>query len=339
MTATKGYIASRIPDKALVVASVLLFKFSWLLLVLQQDSALMPVLFLQLVGILFNPQFNRKYLGILLVAITGFLLEQGAVATGVIHILTTDSLLWLVLLWFAFVHALTHGLQFLARLPAWGQMLAGALLGPLAYIAASALGALEFGLSAPVALSVLAIGWALFLPLATRLLRAQLLLPLTTTRQACALLLVLLATQADAGLPRLGQGTLKFLFMPIYDAALFAESADSVYPPRGPFELQLVYRRAFSAEAIINETLKQWQARQVAVQPGWQDTLAALIPAVEPGDALTLAVDGNLHARLVHNGRTIGTIDDPDLLTAFAGIWLAPDTTRPELRTALLGAE
>ena len=36
-------------------------------------------------------------------------------------------------------------------------------------------------------------------------------------------------------------------------------------------------------------------------------------------------------------GQTLGGIEDPDFGRHFLNIWLSPDTSRPELRLALIG--
>jgi hypothetical protein len=338
MAPVKGFICPEIPDKHRAIASLLLFKVSWLLLVLMNNSALMPVVLIQIVSLVINPHFNRKYPVILTLATAGFLLEQGAAAVGIITISCADTLPWLALLWFSFVLALSHGLDFLGKLPLWGQVLAGGLLGPLAYAAASRLGALSFGSSLPASLLLLSAGWALFLPIAMAMLRPDRQMAGTTLRQTGALLLWLLAGKADAG-QLVGQGTLNFLLIPVYDASLTAKSVDLVYPPQSAFNLKLVYRRAFSAPMIVAETLRQWQAQQVSVRPGWEKALESLIPDINAGDTLELSVDEHLNATLLHNGISLGTIDDRELLEAFVGIWLAPNTTRPKLRNQLLGLE
>jgi hypothetical protein len=39
------------------------------------------------------------------------------------------------------------------------------------------------------------------------------------------------------------------------------------------------------------------------------------------------------------NGRALGTIEDPGFGQDFLAIWLSPETSRPELRLALIGQQ
>lgn len=321
------------------LVSVLLFKASWVLLVIWQNQALFAAVLLQLCSVLINPQQKRILTGVLPLALAGFLLEQVAVLYGVISLNNASTLYWLGMLWFSFVLALTHGLGFLARLPVWGQVVIGACLGPIAYVAANKLGAVGFGLPVYRSLLILSIGWAAFLPLALRMLRQDMRLQSAIGQQLCVVILALFTLRAEAEQSLLGQGSLSFLFMPIYDAWLYGASASDVYPPRGNFSFKLEYHRKISADALLSETLRQWQKQQIAVKPHWQESLGAILPDVQAGDTLELVVDHSKLALLKHNGNVVGTIEDNELLTAFTGIWLAENTTRPQLRSALLGTQ
>ncbi len=76
--------------------------------------------------------------------------------------------LWILALWVAFALTLNHSLRWLRgrMLPA---VLAGAVGGPLAYLAAARLsGAVSFAAPAWQALALLALGWAVALALLTR---------------------------------------------------------------------------------------------------------------------------------------------------------------------------
>jgi hypothetical protein len=134
-----------------------------------------------------------------------------------------------------------------------------------------------------------------------------------------------------------GQASFRYLLWPIYDATLYAESAPFQFPESVPFALHLRYQRNISSTQIIEQTLKQWQQQAVTVPPGWQQQLAALIPNIATGDTLSLHVDKHYHSQLQYNGRPLGSIADRDFTLAFAGIWLAPTTSAPQLRRRLLG--
>ena len=52
---------------------------------------------------------------------------------------------------------------------------------------------------------------------------------------------------------------------------------------------------------------------------------------------LAIEVAGDGMATFTHNGRVIGSFDDPDFGQQFIDIWLSQDTTRPALRASLIG--
>lgn len=76
--------------------------------------------------------------------------------------------LWLCCLWLAFAVALRRSLDWLGARP-WLASLAGAIAFPLNYWVGQRAGAVEFGYSLPSTLALLAITWAVLLPLMFRL--------------------------------------------------------------------------------------------------------------------------------------------------------------------------
>lgn len=79
---------------------------------------------------------------------------------------------WILAIWAAFALTLNHSLRFLQGRPAWGALL-GAVGGPLAYWSAGrGFDAVAFGGPPLQALGVLALAWALALPLLSELAQA-----------------------------------------------------------------------------------------------------------------------------------------------------------------------
>lgn len=76
--------------------------------------------------------------------------------------------LWLCCLWLAFAAALRRSLGWLAAWP-WLASVAGAIAFPLNYWVGQRAGAVEFGYSLPAILALLAVTWAILLPLMYRL--------------------------------------------------------------------------------------------------------------------------------------------------------------------------
>ncbi|MFS2123298.1 DUF2878 domain-containing protein [Pseudomonas sp. Pseusp97] len=75
---------------------------------------------------------------------------------------------WLALLWLVFASGLRHSLAWAAR-PAWRGVFMGALAGPLAYCAGAPLAGVGLPLGVGTSALLLALIWAVWLPLMLRL--------------------------------------------------------------------------------------------------------------------------------------------------------------------------
>lgn len=136
----------------------------------------------------------------------------------------------------------------------------------------------------------------------------------------------------------IGQAKLRVAVWDIYQAELFAETAE--FNEQRPFALRLTYLRPITREALIEETKKQWQKTtrlEQATIDNWAKQLESALPGVRKGDSITLFVDAERSAHFYLNDEFYGRVADVDFSSAFAGIWLAPETTRPDLREQLLG--
>ena len=60
-------------------------------------------------------------------------------------------------------------------------------------------------------------------------------------------------------------------------------------------------------------------------------------PDVKENDVLALVLDGGNKSTFLLNGEPLGSIDEPAFGQRFLDIWLSPETSRPELRLALIG--
>lgn len=332
----------KLRGSAYPLVNLLLFKLSWLLLVVGQQAGLPWAVALQGLSLALHPALRAALLPALGVAAAGIGIDAVFQMAGLFVFPQDRFPGWLVLLWLAFAFALPQGLGFLRRFHWLVLAGAGAVLGPLSYGIGERLDAVAFGLPLLSALAVLALAWAVFLPLALHAARWRL-------KPAAAVLVLLLPGvlhPADAHAEDLvpgqaqqlvGSASLSWFFRPIYDAQLFADRKDFSFDSTEGFTFMLEYRLDLKQEQIVKETLRQWERQGVAVRPDWIPQLQALIPDVRAGDRLALQVDAARRARLLHNDRTLGAIDDPDFVNAFAGIWLAENTTRPDLRHQLLG--
>ena len=153
-----------------------------------------------------------------------------------------------------------------------------------------------------------------------------------------------LPTELHGALPAarmLGSGVLRFFGLRVYEARLWA--VPGFLPEdyaRHPFALELVYDRKLQGEAIAERSIAEMrrvgsfteeQARQ------WLALMKQAFPDVGPQDRLLGLNDGSGQVRFFHNGRQTVQIRDVEYARLFFGIWLAPQTSAPAMRTSLLG--
>lgn len=137
-----------------------------------------------------------------------------------------------------------------------------------------------------------------------------------------------------------GQARLRFWGLDVYDASLWiAPGFRRADFAAHAFALQLHYLRGFSAADIARRSLDEMRRAggfPAARAAGWQAELARLLPDVREGDRLTGVNRPGRPALFLFNGQLLGEIGDAEFARLFFGIWLAPHTSEPALREALL---
>lgn len=137
-----------------------------------------------------------------------------------------------------------------------------------------------------------------------------------------------------------GQGSLRFLGLPVYDAVLFAPAEtrpEAIL--RQPLALTLTYKMGFSGQSIAQRSIEEMQRLRrgnSSQHEAWLTRMQTVFPDVSRGDQLTGIHLPGQGARFFFNGRFVGQIDDPVFSEAFFSIWLDPETREPSLRQALL---
>ncbi len=141
---------------------------------------------------------------------------------------------------------------------------------------------------------------------------------------------------------RIGHGTLRMLGFTVYDAALFAlADFEAAAFAAHPLVLEIRYRRSLSGAAIAEYSLKEMR-RGSAVDDGtaerWLQFMRRAFPDVQDGDRLTGQwLPGTSTSRFAANDGPPVALQDPGFGPRFFGIWLAPQTPRPDMREQLLG--
>lgn len=180
-------------------------------------------------------------------------------------------------------------------------------------------------------------------PLASALAGAAALLPAEMRAQAQPVPGELQAEWPGA-VPSGPQGAtrMRWFGLTIYDIALWAPApvSEPAGLPAQPLALTLTYRRALDGARIAERSLDEMRRGgpiPEATAQRWLQAMQTLFPDVVDGDRITGVLRPGSGARFHHNGRLLGDWPEPDAAARFFGIWLAPWTSEPALRRALLG--
>lgn len=143
-----------------------------------------------------------------------------------------------------------------------------------------------------------------------------------------------------ASLQKVGEAKLRVLFWDIYHSRLYTESGDYQRGQR-PLKLEIQYLLDIASDALVDRTRTEWenQGLESENQEQWLAALRELWPDVSQNDVLVLEIDEDNRSTFYHNSERLGVIEDAGFGQQFVDIWLAPTTTRPELRLALIGAD
>ena len=153
-----------------------------------------------------------------------------------------------------------------------------------------------------------------------------------------ALCMCAVAGASSGDLKLVGEGRLKVLFWSVYDSSLY--TADGAYNSgQHPLRLEIKYLLNIDADDLVARTRQEWQFQNLRHprQQQWLDRLQALWPDINARDVLSLQIDERHHSSFSLNGEVLGRIEDEDFSRQFLAIWLAQETSQPDLRLALIG--
>jgi hypothetical protein len=136
-----------------------------------------------------------------------------------------------------------------------------------------------------------------------------------------------------------GSGRLRFLGLRVYDARLWVGER-AVADDRGvPLALELEYLRALEGARIAERSLEEMRRQGEIAAPTaelWLQQMMQIFPDVRERDRLTGVKLPRQSARFFLNGHLRGEVRDGEFARRFFGIWLAPQTSEPALRLALI---
>ncbi|GAB4208122.1 MAG: chalcone isomerase family protein [Tibeticola sp.] len=149
------------------------------------------------------------------------------------------------------------------------------------------------------------------------------------------------ATAATAAPSRCSEALLRVWGFEVYTARLCAgEGFRADAYARSSFTLELRYLRAFKAADIARRSIEEMRRSgplDDAQARAWRELLERTLPDVQPGDRITGIHEPGRGVRFLYNGQPRGgPVGDAVFAERFFGIWLAPQTSEPALREALL---
>jgi hypothetical protein len=138
------------------------------------------------------------------------------------------------------------------------------------------------------------------------------------------------------GLKPQGEFRFRFLLLHVYDAALWTPGAFSF---EAPFALDIRYAMAVRGRDLAQRSLEEMRRqghRDEARLARWGHEMRRVFPDIASGDRLVGVYLPGVGARFFDARQEIGTVADPAFARAFFDIWLAPATSEPAMRQALL---
>ena len=138
----------------------------------------------------------------------------------------------------------------------------------------------------------------------------------------------------------IGQGKYTYWGFDIYNAILWASEATLV-PEQWANQrvaLELQYLRDFNGADIAKRSIDEMHAQNALSKSKagfWLKTLEGIFPNVAKGQSLTGIYIPNAGAQFLFDNTVIGEVKDIELSKRFFDIWLAPQTSAPDLRKRL----
>jgi len=136
------------------------------------------------------------------------------------------------------------------------------------------------------------------------------------------------------------QAQMRFFGLPIYEIRLWSRQPVNAQNWASlPLRLELLYARSLSGREIAKRSLlemrRQAEIPQAKAQQ-WLAEMEAAFPDVTAGQRLSGQFLPGQGMQFFINDKLGRRIADPEFARLFVGIWLAPQTSEPDLRRRLL---
>ena len=136
----------------------------------------------------------------------------------------------------------------------------------------------------------------------------------------------------------IGEGTLKVLMWEVYDLRLLTDGTPFSW--KNKFMLEFDYSRELKKESVIDASLKEFKLQPNVSDndiKAWKVYLEQVIQSVQKGTKASVMWVPEGQIVFDYEGSPPLTIENEDFARAFLSIWLGEKTSRPKLRSQLLG--
>ena len=136
----------------------------------------------------------------------------------------------------------------------------------------------------------------------------------------------------------IGEGTLKVLMWEVYDLRLLTDGTPFSW--KNKFILEFDYSRELKKESVIDASLKEFKLQPNVSDKdimAWEVYLEQVIQTVQKGTKASVMWVPEGQIVFDYEGSPTSTIENEDFARAFLNIWLGEKTSRPKLRSQLLG--
>lgn len=139
------------------------------------------------------------------------------------------------------------------------------------------------------------------------------------------------------GLRMLGEGTLRFFGIHVYDGSVWIPGDN--YSLTGLFALELRYAISVKGAELASQSVKEWKKQGMNDESKfkrWEAEMTRIFPDIKSGDRLVGVHLPGKGAAFYSADKALGMIADPEFADAFFGIWLSDKTSEPKLRAQML---
>jgi hypothetical protein len=136
----------------------------------------------------------------------------------------------------------------------------------------------------------------------------------------------------------IGEGALNVLMWRVYDLHLYTDGTPFSW--NNKFMLEFDYSRELKKESVIDASLKEFKLQPNVTDKdikAWEVYLEQVIQPVQKSTKASVMWLPEGQIIFDYEGSPPSTIENEDFARAFLNIWLGEKTSRPKLRSQLLG--